>query len=494
MDTSCNMDACNGSSCCDSTSCCTTKDQSNNSTSSCTSSNCNTECQQENSELYEGVTIKMTKRGKEYTVEGHTFTEDECYACGCSPPVCIQYYKNMAAKQKKKTRSKSKKNEKSSPSKRKKKNSNSCDNNENVINDKKDINNDSNNGDYSLKEKNTNNSDRCNISDKCVDNNKSKLNNNCINNYQNCTNNSSSNNNINNNNNNDNNNSNNNEFNYHVKEEYDEKFKPFFKKDDTIFNKFPYNNDFNSIPVMNMNVKKEFDFDDQKLLKNNLPFLHLPPFKIENNDLLKLSPLSGSPPFLNDINKSSNSMSFLSNLCNNDSSNSMDELPSSLKLNRKGKHRMKIDELFAKNGYQIDINSIKDEDDIEEAIKKMEESIKVEVKDEPSSKKSKKSNEDEDMVVLEKRRKNTEAARRSRMRKVLKIMNLEKKVKLLEEKNSQLSLYVAKQQQEKELFQQNYSNILNSYYFLQKKMERTKEVLSENKYRLPPDVIEKLNL
>jgi len=281
-----------------------------------------------------------------------------------------------------------------------------------------------------------------------------------------------------------------------VKDEYDEKLKPFLKKEDTIFNKFPYNNNLNSIPVMNMNmnIKKEFDFDDQKLLKSDLPYLQLPPFKVENNDLLKLSPLSGNPPFLSGLNKGNNAFPFLSNLYSNDGLNSMDELPSSLKLNRKGKHKMKIDELFAKNGYQIDLNSIKDEEDIEEAIKKMEESIKVEVKEESGSKRSKKSKEDEDLVVLEKRRKNTEAARRSRMRKVLKIMNLEKKVKSLEEKNSQLSLYVAKQQQEKELFQQNYSNILNSYYILQKKMERTKEILSENKYRLPPDVIEKLNL
>ncbi|ORX54167.1 hypothetical protein BCR36DRAFT_15052 [Piromyces finnis] len=278
-------------------------------------------------------------------------------------------------------------------------------------------------------------------------------------------------------------------------EENKEKLKLFIKKEENLLKESLYN-DFNSIPDFNVNIKKECDFDDKQLLKNNLPFLQLPPFKLETNDLLKLSPINTNPPFLNDLNKSCNSMSFSSLYnSNSNSSNNTNELPSSLKLNRKGKHMMKVDELLAKNGYQIDLNAIKDEDDIEEAIKKIEESIKVEVKDETSSKKMKKSSElDEDIVVLEKRRKNTEAARRSRMRKVLKIMNLEKKVKALEEKNSQLSLFVAKQQQEKEIFQQNYSNILNNYYLLQKKMEKTKEILNENKYRLPPDVIEKLNL
>jgi len=240
---------------------------------------------------------------------------------------------------------------------------------------------------------------------------------------------------------------------------------------------------------MNMDIKKELnDFDHQLFFKNNdLPFLHLPPFKIENDDIQKLSLLNNNPSFLNDLNKNSESLSALYN----NGSSSQDEPTNFLKSGKKGKFKMKIDELFAKNGIQFDLNSIKDEDDIEEAIKKMEESIKVEEKSDSSSKKSKDSVKDS---IIEKRRKNTEAARRSRMRKVLKILNLEKKVKLLEERNNQLGLYITKQQQEKELFQQNYNNILNSYYFLQKKMDRTREILSENKYRLPPEVIEKLNL
>jgi len=242
---------------------------------------------------------------------------------------------------------------------------------------------------------------------------------------------------------------------------------------------------------MNVEIKKELkDIDHQLLFKNtNLPFLHLPPFKMENDEIQKLSLFNDNSYFLNDLNKNNHSLNLLTNLYSNN--NSQNEPSNSMKSGKKGKFKMKIDELFAKNGVQFDLNSIKDEDDIEEAIKKMEESIKVEEKSDSSSKKSKDSVKDS---IIEKRRKNTEAARRSRMRKVLKILNLEKKVKVLEERNNQLGLYITKQQQEKELFQQNYSNILNSYYFLQKKMDRTREILNENKYRLPPDVIEKLNL
>ena len=276
------------------------------------------------------------------------------------------------------------------------------------------------------------------------------------------------------------------------------------KKEDPYFNSkyLPYNNDIN-ISIMNMNIKKEFDFDNQKLFKgnnnsnnNNLPFLQLPPFKMENEDYLKFSSQNNDNnkiPFLvsskfGNTNTNHNS--------NENSNNSQDDNNSFSKSgSHKGKNKMSIDDMFSKNYYTFDLKTMNtDDEEIEEAIRKMEESIKVEVKDEPYSKRSKKSKEVTEDSILEKRRKNTEAARRSRMRKVLKIMNLEKKVKLLEERGNQMNLYIAKQQQEKELLQQNYSNILNNYYFLQKKMEKTREIINENKYRLPPDIFEKLDL
>jgi len=263
------------------------------------------------------------------------------------------------------------------------------------------------------------------------------------------------------------------------------------KEDLFLSNYFPYNKNIN-MPIMNMNmnmnIKKGFDFDNQKLFKgnNNLPNLQLPPFKMENKNFLKFS----------SQNSNSNNLSFITNFNNENSNHSQEEENSFIRNNgKKDKNKMNLDDMFSKNYYTFDLKTMNtDDEEIEKAIRKMEESIKVEVKDEPFAKRSKKSKEVTEDSILEKRRKNTEAARRSRMRKVLKIMNLEKKVKLLEERGNQMDLYIAKQQQEKELLQQNYSNILNNYYFLQKKMEKTHEILIDNKFRLPPDIIEKLNL
>lgn len=103
---------------------------------------------------------------------------------------------------------------------------------------------------------------------------------------------------------------------------------------------------------------------------------------------------------------------------------------------------------------------------------------------------NKRSKEVTEETLLEKRRKNTEAARRSRMRKVLKILNLEKRVKLLENKNQQLTIYLSQQEQEKTALEQNYTNILNNYYGIQKKFEKARQFILENKYQLPSSLLD----
>jgi len=78
-------------------------------------------------DIFNGVTIKINKNGiKEYNVEGHIFTEDECKACGCTPVGCIQYYKDLEKPKRKQScytneyKSQSSNKKESQPSKKKK--------------------------------------------------------------------------------------------------------------------------------------------------------------------------------------------------------------------------------------------------------------------------------------------------------------------------------------------------------------------------------------
>ncbi|KAL6617703.1 hypothetical protein U3516DRAFT_897999, partial [Neocallimastix sp. 'constans'] len=94
MESICNTKTCNASVCKISS-----KDQVKDSTSSnCNSccGGCEDDCQIQNDNLFDGVTITKTEKGNLYTVEGQSFTEEDCKNCGHSLQDCIKYYKNIS--------------------------------------------------------------------------------------------------------------------------------------------------------------------------------------------------------------------------------------------------------------------------------------------------------------------------------------------------------------------------------------------------------------